>query len=77
MSCHLPDDLTGLDIGIDLKPGLNREQLIARLQREFDAQPRKQLSHVLPALLPGSLAELFPTLCGVDGGKVCAQISGA
>ena len=32
---------------------------------------------MLPSLLPASLAEIFPSLCGVDGGKVCAQISGA
>jgi len=75
MSCHLPDDLTGLEVAIDLKPALDPGQLEARLQREFDAQPRKQLRSILPALLPGSMAGLFPALCGVDGNKPCAQVT--
>ena len=75
MSCHLPEDLSAARVTLDLKPGLTAEQLDARLQREFDAQPRKQLRSVLPALLPGRLAELFPALCGLDGAQVCAQIS--
>ena len=33
------------------------------------------LRSVLPGLLPARLAELFPALCGVDGDKVCAQIT--
>ena len=75
MSCHLPEDLTQAQVTLDLKPGLTREQLDARLQREFAAQSRKQLRNVLPSLLPGKLAEIFPRLCGVDGGKTCDQIT--
>ena len=75
MSCHLPEDLAQAQVTLNLKPGLSREQLDARLQREFAAQSRKQLRNVMPSLLPGKLAELFPRLCGVDGGKTCDQIT--
>ncbi len=75
MSCHLPDNLADAAVTIDLKPGLNAEQLDARLMRDFEDNSRKQLRNVLPALLPARLAELFPGLCGVDGDKVCAQIT--
>ena len=75
MSCHLPEDIAQAQVTLNLKPGLTREQLDARLQREFAAQSRKQLRNVMPSLLPGKLAEIFPRLCGVDGGKTCDQIT--
>ena len=74
-SCHLPDHLADASVTLNLKPGLTREQLDARLQRDFDDNSRKMLRSVLPGLLPARLAELFPALCGVDGDKVCAQIT--
>lgn len=77
MSCHLPEDITQAEVALNLKPGLTAQQLDARLQREFDAQSRKQLRNVMPALLPGKLAEIFPGLCGVDAEKVCGQITRA
>ncbi|MGN0777872.1 MAG: NAD(P)/FAD-dependent oxidoreductase [Aristaeellaceae bacterium] len=75
MSCHLPEKLADAAVTLDLKPGLTLQQLDARLQRELEAQPRKQLINVLPTLLPGKLAELFPRICGVDGAKQCCQIT--
>lgn len=75
MSCHLPEAISDAQVTINLKPGLDQQQLDARLQREFDAAPRKQLRSILPALLPARLAELFPDLCQVDGAKVCAQVT--
>ena len=77
MSCHLPEDLAQAEVTLNLKPGLTAQQLDARLQREFDAQSRKQLRNVMPALLPGKLAEIFPRLCGIDPDKVCGQITRA
>lgn len=77
MSCHLPDDLSEASVTIDLKPGLDRQQLEARIQRDLDAQSRKLLHNVMPGLLPGRLAEIFPGLCGVDAGKQCCQITKA
>ncbi len=75
MSCHLPDDLTQAQVTLNLKPGLTPEQLALRLQREFDASPRRMLRSVLPSLLPARMAELFADLCGVDGDRVCAQVT--
>ena len=78
LSSHLPEereDLSGLCFLLDLKPGLTPEQLDARLVREFAAAPRKQLAHVLPALLPASLAEVFPALCGLPADRPCGAIT--
>ncbi|MDO5436224.1 MAG: NAD(P)/FAD-dependent oxidoreductase [Clostridia bacterium] len=76
-SCHLPDDLSAVQLSIDLKPGLDREQLDARLRREFGENGKKQLRNVMPSLLPGKLAEIFPDLCGIGADTVCNQITGA
>ncbi len=75
MSCHLPENLADASVTLNLKRGLTREQLDARLQRDFDENPRKQLRNVLPGLLPGKLAEVFPALCDLDADKTCAQIT--
>ena len=75
MSCHLPDEMKDADVTLNLKPGLDAQQLDARLQRDFDDNSRKMLRSVLPGLLPARLAEIFPRLCGIDGDKVCAQIT--
>ena len=74
-SSHLPEDIREADVTLNLKPGLDAQQLDARLQRDFDEHSRKLLRSVLPGLLPARLAEIFPRLCGVDGDKVCAQIT--
>lgn len=74
-SCHLPEPPAGAKISIDLKPGLTAEQLDARLRRDFLAAGKKQLSNALPALLPASLAALFPTLCGITGTLPCSQVT--
>ena len=75
MSSHLPESLSDADVTLNLKPGLTREQLDLRLQRDFDENSRKMLRSILPGLLPARLAEIFPRLCGVDADKVCAQIT--
>lgn len=68
-------DLSALQASLDLKPGLSHEQLEQRLQRDCMASGKKQLKSLLPGLLPGKLAELFPTLCDIDFLKPCAQLS--
>ena len=75
MSCHLPEDPAAEEVTLDLKPGLTPEQLDARLVRELDGQSRRQLRSAMGALLPSRFAELFPELCGLDGAKVCGQIT--
>ena len=56
-SCHLPEPARGAKLAVDLKPGLTREQLDARLRRDFSEAGKKQFKSVLPGLLPASLAE--------------------
>ena len=75
MSCHLPETVEGVQFFIDLKPGLDPQQLDARLVREMEAQSRRQLRNVMGALLPGRLAEIFPEMCRVDGERVCGQVT--
>ena len=76
-SCHLPDPPAGAKLAIDLKPGLPREQLDARVRRDFSEAGKKQLKSVLPGLLPTSLAEIFPGLCGIDASLPCNQVTAA
>lgn len=76
-SCHLPDPPAGAKLAIDLKPGLSREQLDARVRRDFSEAGKKQLKSVLPGLLPASLAEIFPGLCGIDASLPCSQVTAA
>ena len=76
-SCHLPEPAAGARLEIDLKPGLTREQLDVRLRRDFTEAGKKQLKSILPGLLPASLAEIFPRLCGVDPALPCSQVTAA
>ena len=75
-SCHLPEDLSGTTLRIDLKPGLAPEQLDTRLLRDFAASGKKQLRTELNSLLPARLADLFPRLCGLPDTLCCSQITG-
>ena len=74
-SCHLPEKASDASLLLDLKPGLTREQLDARLLREFAAAGAKRLSGVLPSLLPHRLADLFPSLCGLPEDLRCSQVT--
>ena len=76
-SCHLPDPPAGASLAIDLKPGLSREQLDARIRRDLSGAGKKQLKSVLPGLLPASLAEVFPDLCGFSPALPCSQVTAA
>ena len=74
-SCHLPDNLSGARLLIDLKPGLTPDQLDARLLRDFAASGKKQLQTELCSLLPARLAELFPRLSGLPERICCNQVT--
>ena len=76
-SCHLPAPAAGAKLVLDLKPGLSREQLDARLRRDFAEAGKKLLKSVLPGLLPASFAEIFPGLCGISAALPCNQITAA
>lgn len=78
MSSHIADDAPeSVRVTLDMKPALSVEQLEARLQREFDANPRKRVAGILPLLLPARMADIFPALCAVNGETLCAQVSRA
>jgi len=64
-----------LRLSIDLKPALNREQLDARLQRDFAALSRKIYQNSLSQLLPASLIPVFVALSGIPGEKPVNQLS--
>lgn len=70
-------DWKDVKLTLDLKPALTPEQLDARVLRDFGEAPRKQLQNLLPALLPGRMAEIFPALCSVNPTKQPAQITAA
>ena len=74
-SCHLPDPGIPYALTLDLKPGLTPEQLEARLLRELEAGGKKQLQTMLRTLLPASLADLFPALCGLNPDLPCNQVT--
>ena len=75
-SCHLPEK-GEYSLELDLKPGLTGDQVDARLRRELEAGAKKQVRNMLPALLPGSLAEIFPRLSGLPENLACNQVTGA
>lgn len=57
-SCHtdFQKNPEGYGLYLDLKPALSEEELTARLLREIDLAPRKELRNLLKALLPERLA---------------------
>ena len=76
-SCHLPENLPDCSLELDLKPGLTPEQLDGRLRREMETGGKKQLRNTLPSLMPGSLAAVFPDLCGLPETLPCNQVTAA
>jgi len=62
-------------ISINLKPALTREQLDARLQRDFAANTRKQYKNSLGELLPKSLIPVIIRLSGIPEDKPVHQIT--
>lgn len=60
---------------IDLKPALSEEQLDARILREFEKAPQKQLKNVISALYPASLTPVIIRLSGISPGKPVCMVS--
>lgn len=58
---------------LDLKPALTEEKLMARFQREL--RGRGLLGPYLRTLLPRSMADLFPSLCGVDAATRLSHVT--
>lgn len=62
-------------VEIDLKPGLDREKLIGRIQRDLAANSRKKIINAAAGLTLDSLLPFVLESSGVDGEKQAAQAS--
>ena len=64
-----------VSVEIDLKPALAKEQLDARLLREFKLNATKNIKNALKALLPLRLVAVFLRLADIFSEKKCHQVS--
>ena len=64
-----------LTLHIDLKPALTKEQLDARIVRDFTAAQNKQFKNALGQLYPAKLIPVMVELSGIDGEKSVHDIS--
>ena len=60
---------------VDLKPGLSQQQVKARILRDFEGNPNKQLITIVQGLLPHRLAEVFVTQMGLGADKPVNQVT--
>lgn len=60
---------------IDLKPALSRDQLDARVLREFETGQNKQFKNVIGVLFPSSLTPVMLELGGIPAEKKVHEIS--
>lgn len=60
---------------LDLKPALSLEQLVARLEREIEKEPKKTLTTLIRHLLPQSMVEVFLQFVALDAKKVNTTLS--
>ena len=66
-----------LRLVIDLKPALTKEQLDARILREFEEGMNKQFKNVLGSLFPSKLIPVMIDLSGIEPEKKVNEISKA
>jgi hypothetical protein len=62
-------------VSIDLKPAMENTILDARLQRDFNAQGKKQYRTILKGLLPQKLIPVCVELTGIPAEKLAHQIT--
>ena len=62
-------------VEIDFKPALSKEQLDARLMREFKAAPKKNIKNTLKNLLPLKLVGIFLELSAINPENKNAHIT--
>lgn len=66
-----------LRLVIDLKPALSKEQLDARLLRDFEEGKNKQFKNILGGLFPSKLIPVMIDLSGIEPEKKVNEISKA
>ena len=64
-----------LKLFIDLKPALSREQLDARVLREFEAGHNRQFKNAIAGLFPSKLIPVMIELSGIEPDKKVHDIS--
>lgn len=69
------DKAKSVFVQIDLKPGLSREQVDARLVREFQINPKKEIKTVLSYLLPVRLIDVILSIANIEAHKQVSQIT--
>ena len=79
-SAHIGEKLAKAPNGelsayLDLKPALTKEQLDARILREFEAGQNKQFKNVIGVLFPSSLTPVMLELGGIPADKKIHDIS--
>ncbi len=72
--------VTGLDVStiglrLDLKPGLTREQLLKRIDRDIEQAPKKQLQSLLFGLEPHALAPILAQTAGLQTDTPCNRLN--
>lgn len=65
----------GIDMYIDFKPAITKEQLDARILRDFDASSNKQLRNAIAELLPKSLLPEIIAYAKLDMYKKVNEVS--
>ena len=65
----------GVCLKIDLKPALTKEQLNARLLREFQLNAKKNIKNTLKSLLPLRMIDLFIALSAIAPEKKANQVT--
>lgn len=56
-------------LSLDLKPALSKEELDARILRDFDEAKNRQFGNVLDKLLPQRLIRVIISMCGIPAEK--------
>ena len=60
---------------LDLKPALGREQLEARIRREFEAAPGRSFANILRTLFPSRLSSVMASLSGIDPERKASSLN--
>ncbi len=60
---------------IDLKPGLDNEQVRARILKEIDLKSKIKLKNLIRSLLPKRMADVFIELSGISQDKKAGNLS--